>query len=224
MGVGSVRFPSNLDVRRTFVIALVAVMTLLTIACSVFGVRSEREPDYGVLLQDGNREIREYSSYLIARTQVEGDYDEASSRAFRILFDYISGNNQSRQEITMTVPVTQARDGEEVAMTAPVSQEREPDGWTMSFVLPSSYTMDSAPKPVDPSIRIEEVPSKAVAVLTYSGLTSPEKLDRLSNELAGWIETQGYRTASQPRSAHYDPPFTIPFLRRSEVHIDVEKL
>ncbi len=198
-------------------------MSVISAACSVFGVRSAREPSYAVTLQEGSKEIREYSSYLTARTWAEGKYDESSNKAFRILFDYISGNNVPQTRIVMTSPVTQERSGETITMTAPVNQERSAGGWTMAFVLPSSYTMTSLPKPADPRIEIGEVPATTVAVLTYSGFTSPEKIDRLSNELAGWLEKQGYETVGPPRSARYDPPFTIPFLRRNEIQIDVRK-
>lgn len=204
------------------VLVPVAVLSLMSMACSVFGVRSEREPEYTVLLQEGSKEIRQYSAYLVARTWAEGEYDESSNKAFRVLFDYISGNNVSQRSVAMTAPVSQERAGEPVAMTAPVSQERSAGGWTMTFVMPSSYTMASIPEPVDPSIEIGEVPARKVAVLTYSGFTSPERIDRLGRDLIAWLEAQGYRAVGQPRSARYDPPFTIPSLRRSEVQIDVD--
>jgi len=91
----------------------------------------------------------------------------------------------------------------------------------MTFVMPSSYTMDSLPAPLDPTIRTTEIPSRTVAVIRYSGFLSQAATDRLAFELQAWIEANGYQALSAPRSAGYDPPWTLPFLRCNEIHIGI---
>ena len=106
-------------------------------------------------------------------------------------------------------------------MTAPVLQERVGSEWWMAFVMPSSYTMDSLPAPLDPTIKTTEIPSRTVAVIRYSGILSQTAIDLHAFQLQAWIEANGYQALSAPRSAGYDPPWTLPFLRRNEVHIDI---
>lgn len=202
---------------------LMALTCLFTLSCAVFGIRSEEQPVYKLLHQDGNKEIRQYSGYLVATTWNAGDYAQASNRGFRRLFDYISGRNSGQQTLTMTAPVLQEKTptGTTITMTAPVLQTQDQQGWSMSFVMPATYTMTTLPRPLDDTITLHEMPSAHVAVLRYSWGTSAEKITRLGQDLVTWIETQGYEVMSKPRSARYDPPFTLPFLRRNEIHVDV---
>jgi DNA gyrase inhibitor GyrI len=205
-------------------VGIAALVGVFSVGCSVFGIRSEEQPIYEVLRTDGNKEIRRYSSYLVATTRSEGDYEHASTRGFWRLFDYISGNNSSQAHIAMTAPVLQeqAAAGEKIAMTAPVLQEQDAQGWTMSFVLPAKYTMQTVPRPLHDNVTLHEVPAAHVAVLRYSWGTSAEKITRLRHELLTWLATQNrYEVVSAPRSARYDPPFTLPFFRRNEIHVDV---
>lgn len=194
----------------------------LGFACSVVGIRTTKEPSYRVVRADGDVEVREYASYLVARTEATGDYDASGSAAFRRLFGYISGKNTATREISMTAPVIQERTGEKIAMTAPVLQERAGKTWRTAFVMPAAYTLDNAPAPLDPSIIIEEVPGRFVAVLRYRGFVSEETIAERSRELGTWLAAASYRVVSEPRSARYDPPFALPFLRRNEVHVTVE--
>ena len=123
----------------------------------------------------------------------------------------------------MTAPVMQEpRAGEKISMTAPVLQEEDGAGWRMSFVMPAKYTMDTIPKPIDPMVVLREVQGRKVAAIRYKGLLSEENIKEKTKELEGWLEKNGYRALSKFRSAGYDPPWTIPFLRRNEVQADIE--
>lgn len=199
------------------------LMTTIYLAgCSVFGIPSVEEAGYDVLKDSAHIQIRQYKPLLTAQTEVDVSYDEASKKAFQRLFDYISGKNKAQQKIAMTAPVIQEKQAEEIAMTAPVFQEKSGKTWLMSFVLPADYTLATAPVPMDPTIVLKEVPSKKVAVLTYSGFLSEQVIEEKTNELKSWLEANGYKAISSPRSAGFDPPWTLPFLRRNEVHIDIE--
>jgi hypothetical protein len=192
--------------------------------CRVFGIRREAQPVYEILYQEGNKELRQYRAYLVATTWHAGDYASASNAGFRRLFHYISGHNHSQHKLAMTAPVLQQNvpTGDTITMTAPVLQAQEQQGWSMSFVMPARSTMDTLPRPLDDTITLHEVPAASVAVWCYSWGTSAEKITRLGRALLRWIATQkGYEVVSQPRSARYNPPFTLPFLRRNEIHADV---
>lgn len=196
--------------------------TLFLTGCSVFGIPSVEEAGYEVLKDHAHIQVRQYKPLLVAQTEVDANYQEASNTAFNRLFKYISGNNKKQQKITMTAPVIMEADAEKITITAPVFQEKSGKLWLMWFVLPSGYTMTTAPVPLDSAIAIKEIPSKRVAVLRYSGFLSEQSFDEKTKELQAWLEDQSFNALSPARSAGFDPPWTLPFLRRNEVHIEIE--
>jgi effector-binding domain-containing protein len=199
------------------------VLTLFFLSgCSVFGIRTAEEARYTVLVQDGEIQIRQYERLIAAQTEVEGDYDQTTSKAFKRLAGYIFGNNKKKQEISMTSPVLQERENEKLSMTAPVLQEKSGEKWTMAFVMPSKYTLETLPEPADPEVNLIRIPGKKVAAMRYSGFLTERRISEKAQELTAWLEEKGLKALSSPRSAGYDPPWTIPFLRRNEVHIDIE--
>ncbi len=206
---------------------LLVVTSLLSTACTVFGVESVEEAPYKLVLKDKQFEIREYDSYVIAETLVEADFKEAGNKAFRRLFRYISGANQASEKISMTAPVlaelgAKANDnGEKIAMTAPVIAQKDADAWRYAFVLPKTYSLDNAPKPTDPDVSLEEIPAKRVATVRYSGRATNKNKDKFSVALSQWIASQGLIESSPARWAGYNAPWTLPPFRRNEVLIDV---
>lgn len=202
---------------------LITVLTTIFLsACSTFGIRSAEEPNYQLLNDAGSFQIRHYPSLVAAQTQVNANYKNASSLAFQRLAGYIFGNNKKQQAITMTAPVIQQQQAERLSMTAPVMQQKSGAVWVMTFVLPQGYTISTAPEPLDTSVLIQEIPDKKVATLRYTGSLSEQGIEEKSAELTDWLSQQHYQAISPPRSAAYDPPWTLPFLRRNEVHIDIE--
>jgi hypothetical protein len=200
-----------------------ALISMFFTGCTIFGIRTVEQPNYTVLTADGDIEIRQYDDFIVAETIVEADYDDAGSTGFRRLAGYIFGKNKQEQKISMTAPVLQEpEEGEKISMTAPVMQEKAAEGWKMSFVMPAKYTMETLPEPVDPNVVLKEVRGGKVAALRYRGRLSEENIREKAEELDTWLEENGYTALSTPRSAGYDPPWTIPFLRRNEVHIDIE--
>jgi len=204
---------------------LITVLTTLFMAgCSVFGIRSADEPNYQVLNDYGHIQIRQYPALVVAQTEVTADYKNSSSKGFQRLAGYIFGDNKKQQKMAMTAPVIQEQEAEAMAMTAPVIQQKSGTVWLMAFVLPSNYSVATAPVPLDTAVIIKEIPGKKVAVLRYSGNLSEQCIEEKSEELQNWLSEQGYKAISPSRSAAYDPPWTLPFLRRNEVHIDIESL
>jgi hypothetical protein len=214
--------PTSKVPRSLFVLGLI----LLQSGCSVVGIRSTAEPDYSVLQKDELFEVREYEPLIVAETLVEADFDGAGNIAFKRLFGYISGDNQSAAKIDMTAPVMALDEngnrGEKISMTAPVTGQETALGWRFAFVLPSSYTLENAPMPDNPEVRLAQVPARKVAVVSYSGSLNEVNYDENLKLLQQWMLQNQLKANSLPRVAGYDPPWTLPFLRRNEVMIDIQ--
>jgi hypothetical protein len=103
---------------------------------------------------------------------------DASSSGFRLLADYIFGNNVVAPSTELTSQISQP-ESVKIDMTAPVSRMASGDNrWLVSFVMPRQWTIDSLPKPTNSQIKIVEVPAHTAAVIEFSGLgrqTSYEK-------------------------------------------------
>jgi hypothetical protein len=180
------------------------------------------EPRFKVLEQQGSFEIREYPAYVVAETRVEAGFESAGNIAFQRLFKYISGNNVARQEISMTAPVTQSR-GEKIAMTAPVSQVADGDAYLVAFTLPATYTLKTAPKPLDPTVQIREVPAQVMACWRYTGRWTESNYRDNEGLLREQIAKRGMVVRGEPILARYNAPFTPWFMRRNEVLIPVKQ-
>jgi len=181
------------------------------------------EPRFDVLEKAGDFELRQYGSFIVAETLVEGSFSEVGNEGFRRLFDYIQGNNRKGQDIPMTAPVTQEAASEKIPMTAPVGQEKVAGKWRITFVMPSSHTMETLPEPLDPRIKLTEIPARLMAVHRYSGSWSKEGYEAKERKLLDFIEDKGLVMVGDPIFARYNSPFMIWFLRRNEVLIPVSR-
>lgn len=200
------------------------IVSFLSVSCAHRDVMKYEEPEYLVIEKKGKFEIRQYEPYIVAATFVEGDFDKVGNEGFRRLFKYIQGNNQSKQSISMTAPVSQEEKSEKIAMTAPVRQEETGDIWQISFVMPSKYSMDTLPDPLDPSVELRKVPGRLMAVIQYSGTWSKMRYERHEALLKDMIREMGFSEIGRPVFARYNPPFTPWFLRRNEILIPVERI
>lgn len=198
------------------------ISSIFLTACTVFGIRTAAEPDYQVLKKYDSIEIRHYPALIIAETQVNADYKQASNQGFQRLAGYIFGDNKQKLKLDMTTPVIQEPQSETISMTTPVIQEKTGSSWVMAFVLPPEYTLSNAPEPTDPAVLIKKLPEKTVAVLQYSGSLSEQTMTEKAAQLEVWLISNAYHQISPYRSAAYDPPWTLPFLRRNEIHIEIE--
>lgn len=180
------------------------------------------KPEYELIEKDGSFELRDYAPYLVAETQVDAGFEDAGNIAFQRLFRYISGDNTAEAKIAMTAPVTQSR-GEKIAMTAPVTQVASETGYAVAFVVPSKYTLDTVPRPLDPAIQIREIPAQRVAAWRYSGRWTTANYRDSEMKLRQALESRGLGPIGEPVLARYDPPFMPSFLRRNEVLIPVAR-
>ncbi len=186
------------------------------------------EPKYTVIQKNNTFEIRKYDSYLVAQTKVSGAFDEIGEKAFRILFKYISGENQKQSKITMTAPVIQenmSKKGEKIQMTAPVIQEidaSQSKSTCFSFVMPQHFTLETLPLPLDKRIELKQIPSKIVAVRQYSGGWGEANYKKNLTILLDALRDANFKTVGNPMYARYNSPFSLWFMRRNEIMIEVE--
>ena len=201
----------------------IVIPLLLTIWISAGVTMAIEEPDYAILESAKDFELRRYDSYIVAETLVEAAFDDAGNEGFRRLFAYISGQNRKKAAISMTAPVSQKEDYEEIAMTAPVNQQREAGKWRVTFMMPSEYTLETLPEPLDDRVELREVEGKLVAALKYSGTWSKKRFEKKKERLESLIQERGLSPVGEPVFARYNPPFMPWFLRRNEVLIPVAK-
>jgi len=159
-------------------------------------------PDYEVVVKEESFELRRYEAFEIAKVDIDNRND-----GFRVLFRYISGANQQQAPISMTVPVI---------------QKEEDQHQTMSFVVPKQY-WGQAPIPSDASVSIQRIEWPEMAVIQFSGMASERKIHQKEKKLIAWIRQKGWQVQGERIVAFYDPPFQVPFLRRNEILIGIER-
>jgi hypothetical protein len=192
------------------------------------------EPKYEIVTAEAQFEVRHYAPILIAETIVEGDMDAASSKGFRLIADYIFGNNQQadsdkKAKIAMTAPVTVEPQSSKIAMTAPVTVEpqaaessmKTTKTWRINFVMPSQYTLATIPKPKNNAVTLREVPSKYFIVHKYSGFNTVSRVQAKTDEAVEWATKRSYKIIGTPQLSRYDPPWTLPMFRRNEIMIEI---
>ena len=202
---------------------------LIVGACSVFGGKAAEEPPYSIVLADGDIEVRAYDAYAVAWTTAPGSFDDAVEIGFQRLFRYITGANVSATDIHMTAPVLTEPDRLEAGALVAAPQHAGDgdapatlvgagiDGWSIGFVLPAGYTAATAPVPTGTDITVSDVAARCVAGIRFSGTLSGEAGEAERQSLAAWIEARGLEHAGDWQMAGYNPPWTIPMLRRNEV-------
>lgn len=178
------------------------------------------EPAYDLELKDGDFEVRRYAPLMAAEVIVDGERSAAINQGFRLLADFIFGNNTAQKKIGMTTPVTQ-QVSEKIAMTVPVTQQSEGNSWKVRFMMPAEYTRATLPVPNDSRVKIVSEPEKRFAVIRFSGWSSDANLSEHKAKLEAWVARKSLRPAAPPIAAFYNPPWSLPFLRRNEYLIEL---
>lgn len=201
---------------------------LLLLLLFIFGIlywwfffSNVEEPGYDVSSTHKSIEIRRYNPMLVAEVTETGDRQTAISRGFRVLADYIFGNNTVQQKIAMTAPVSQTK-SEKIQMTAPVVQAPIKNAWKIQFIMPKTYQLEKLPKPKNKRIQIKQVPEQKRVVIQFSGQANDVKIKQKEQELFQYIEDQDLEVASTVFYAFYNPPWTPAFLRRNEIMLVVK--
>lgn len=219
LGKEFIRKLTAMTQRKLTVWGLILISPFFLCSCGTMGIEKAK---YEVIEKEGKFEVRQYRAQIVAETIVESDFDEAANIAFRRLFNYISGENRRKESIKMTAPVNQKASSEKIAMTAPVNQRQSEGKYSVSFLMPSKYTMETLPEPLDSNVRLRQIPAQKIAAVRYSGSWSRKRYEANRALLEEFIQRKGLKTTGEDIFARYDPPFQLWFLRRNEVLFSVE--
>ena len=180
------------------------------------------EPTYTVVQKTDVFEVRQYAPYLVAEVVVPGPASEAGSQGFSLLGGYIFGKNKGERKLDMTAPVTQqAAPPVKLEMTAPVTQAATPGGFLVQFVMPKGFTLATLPEPLDARVKLREVPGSRTAVIRFSGSWSQSTYEEQLQKLRSALSAAGMTTTGEPVSSRYNSPFSLPFLRRNEIWLNL---
>ena len=186
------------------------------------------EPAYTVVQKTEVFEVRQYAPYLVAEVVVPGPASEAGNQGFNLLGGYIFGKNKGERKLEMTAPVTQTplpaptpAPPIKLEMTAPVTQAVTEGGFLVQFVMPKGYTLATLPEPLDERVKLREVPGKRVAAIRFSGSWSQSTYEAQLQTLRNALSAAGLATQGEPISSRYNSPFSLPFLRRNEVWLNL---
>jgi hypothetical protein len=193
-----------------------ALLALFGVAASAVGASAVEEPPHQVIARDGDFEIRDYPALTLAETGVDADRTTAGNQGFRKLAGYIFGGNATKQSIEMTAPVIEAPRG---AMGDQALGGLK--GWTIRFVMPRGLSLAILPKPDAEGIILREEPPTRYAVLRFSGLAGDDAVAVKTAELERLLKARDLTAAGPPLVAQYNPPWTLPFVRRNEIMIAI---
>lgn len=175
------------------------------------------KPNYTIVKTDGKIEIRDYPPMILAEVRVEGDRRTANSRGFRKLAAFIFGDNASQDKVAMTSPVVSRP--EKIDMTAPVTRTLEEDGrWSVNFMMPSKYTLETLPKPTDPDIRIFKTDPYRTVSIRYNGNNTTKNIATHEAKLIQYVKERGLAVVGTPEYAGYDAPWVPGPFKRNEIH------
>ena len=195
---------------------MIRIVTIIAILIASPAWAEYERPSYNVVVKEDGLEIRDYASAIVVETQVFASRRDAAGEAFRSLFNYISGSNTSSLEIPMTAPVTQTPAG------------KGPDGvsgkWAIRFFLPSNYSVENTPQPLQQGINIVTLEAQRFASVSFKGAQNDKKVAKYTAQLREFISQKGYEVSGEPVYAFYDPPFVPWFLRDNEILLPIQKV
>ena len=164
------------------------------------------EPKFKVHIKQGAFELRQYQEFTLIEAP---DQNLDSYRGFRLVFDFIQGENSLQQKIAMTVPVVNQMSQGHIKSTA--------------FVMPPDMDPKQVPEPLHPDLKKVFVPEREVAVVRFTFNPSLRKIEELENQLRAWIGSLGYQSVGSLQLARYNPPFIPGFLKRNELWLEVKR-
>ena len=178
-------------------------------------------PKYTIIRKENDIELRLYPGYIKAEIRIDGsNYRNAVFKGFNNLADYIFGNNIKAEKIAMTSPV-QVSQSQKIAMTKPVTVSGD-GNYTVAFIMPSEFTLDTLPTPKNERVQFNTVPSHTMAVIRYSGYFQEAKINKAKQRLIEWLKKEDLITEGDFIIAGYNPPWVPGFLSHNEVMIMIK--
>ena len=168
---------------------------------SYSNVMANEEAKYDVVKSNKIYEIRKYSDRLAVQA-----LNTNENNSFRKLFNYISGDNETNEEIKMTIPVTQMENK---------------GNMTMQFYLPSKFNKDNVPYPSSSDVKIVNIEGGYYAVIRYSGRASNKNFIKHKEILENELKKDNILISGSAIKASYNSPFTLPMLKRNEAMFKV---
>jgi len=187
-----------------FLVIMVLLAGAFLVGCQTTRSHYESAP-YQVVRASGQFELRDYPQLTLVETPmaaVNGD-----NNSFMRLFRFIGGGNAAKQKIAMTTPVFMAGSSSNA---------------TMAFVLPAKMGPGEVPRPADAAVQVREVPAGRFAVLRFHGGRNARNEAASLRQLRAWMQTETLAETGGPVFGYFDPPWTLPFLRRNEVMLRVD--
>ena len=163
---------------------------------------SYEEPPFNIVYKTEVYEIRHY----LDRLAVQATYNNQDS-TFRMLFNYISGENKESEKIKMTTPVTLFKKSSDMVM---------------QFFLPLKFSIKTAPKPTDSKVKLINIEEGYYAVIRYSGRTTDKNFDKHVKILKKNLKEDKIKIIGPSTKAIYNGPFTLPIFRRNEAMFQVD--
>lgn len=206
------------------ILIVIAIALLAWLAWTIISVKGVEEPAYTVLEKKNGYELREYAPYIVAQVTVSWAQQEALYQGFRYLAGYIFWGNTKKQSIAMTAPISDITPvSQNIQMTVPVIDiQKSQDTHIIQFTMPKEFTLDTLPKPNDSKVTFAQVPKAKKAVLRYSWWATEKRVIAKKAELQKLLDADALKTVGDMISAQYNPPWSIPFMRRNEIIVEVQ--
>jgi DNA gyrase inhibitor GyrI len=198
---------------------IILVIIIISVALAGRTMSLAEQPESRIVKFKHNFEIRDDPPMIVAEVEVSGERELAIHVGFKILADYIFGNNISNQRMEIKRTVSSGM-SEKMAMTAPVMQQNSSGKWKIRFVTPKKSSFKTLPRPRSDKVVLTDLPASRFAVIRFSGLVD-ESMKQSIEALEAYILAEKFRPLGEPILAFYNPPWTIPFLRRNEIMIEL---
>ncbi len=191
-------------------------------------------PEFEVTLSGEAAELRRYYPMIVAEVRVAADdTDAAGSMGFMPLANYIFGSNRPGETIGMTAPVTTAPvtdrgslrggGGERIAMTAPVTTAPSDEGiYAVRFMMPSKWTMNTLPAPVDNRVALVQVPERHLVVAGFTGPKAQASIYAAERAIDEFVAANVLSPAWPFALAGFSAPSVPDAQKKWEVHREVE--
>jgi hypothetical protein len=178
------------------------------------------EPSYTVIESHGRIDVRQYGPMIVAETQATGGQKDAISQGFRSLAAYIFGGNASAQKIAMTAPVIQQALGNPHG-SAKAEHAVRRESWRIRFVTPQAHALEALPAPLDPAAKLVRLAARRYVAIRFSGSGTEGDIRQHHDILRNHVLKQGLDATGEPVLAFYNPPWTLPLLRRNEIWLEL---